>query len=271
MSSRMRTPARGSVPPRPPTETWTPSTILPLTLTLQPCSPMSAVWWLPHEAGHPDQRTLMGRVAPIRCSSSRASAMARVLVSMRARLQKSVPVQETTPRITSDGLYGSSRSNGSWVRSPTRASGTWGMITFWSGVTRSSPLPVRLRQPCQLEQLIGRHPAHRGLEAHVVQARLLLAEDADVVRGAGQARVAAGGRQRALQPRLQLARGSAGRPTPRSGRPAGPCCAPRAGRGPGRSGRWRRRPRPPPPAGRRRRAPWRTSARPSPACRRRRG
>src|SRR5438094_242296 len=43
-SSRMRKPARASAPPRPPTKTCTPSTILPLTFTLQPCSPMSAVW-----------------------------------------------------------------------------------------------------------------------------------------------------------------------------------------------------------------------------------
>src|SRR5207248_6723223 len=42
-SSRMRTPERGSAPPRPPTKTCTPSTILPFTFTLQPCSPISAV------------------------------------------------------------------------------------------------------------------------------------------------------------------------------------------------------------------------------------
>src|SRR5207247_4420706 len=43
MSSRIRTPGRGSAPPRPPTKTCTPSTTLPLIFTLQPCSPMSAV------------------------------------------------------------------------------------------------------------------------------------------------------------------------------------------------------------------------------------
>src|SRR5262249_40708195 len=43
-SSMMRVPARGSAPPRPPTKTWTPSTIFPSTLTLHPWRPMSAVW-----------------------------------------------------------------------------------------------------------------------------------------------------------------------------------------------------------------------------------
>src|SRR5215467_8824290 len=103
-SSMMRVPARGSAPPRPPTKTCTPSTIFPCTLTLHPWSPISAVWWFPQEAGQPDQRTVMGRVLPTCFSKSLARAMARVFVSMRARLQKSVPVQETRPRRTSEGL-----------------------------------------------------------------------------------------------------------------------------------------------------------------------
>src|SRR4029077_9126497 len=42
-SSRIFSAALGSRPPRPPTNTWTPSTILPSTLTLHPCRPTSAV------------------------------------------------------------------------------------------------------------------------------------------------------------------------------------------------------------------------------------
>src|SRR5207244_3453971 len=140
-SSMIRMAARGSFPPRPPTKTWTPSTILPSTLTLHPWSPMSAVWWFPHEAGQPDQRTLIGRVLPMSFSNCFARAMARVLVSMRARLQKSVPVHETRPRRISEGLYGSSLRSGSCVRSPSRASGTWGRSTSWDGVNLRSPCP----------------------------------------------------------------------------------------------------------------------------------
>src|SRR5439155_205437 len=57
-----------------------------------------------HPAGQPDQRTAIGRVEPKRASNSFASARARVLVSMSARLQKSVPVHATRPRATSEGL-----------------------------------------------------------------------------------------------------------------------------------------------------------------------
>src|SRR5262249_43786148 len=42
-SSRFFWPARGFCPPRPPTKTCTPSTILPSTFTLHPCRPTSAV------------------------------------------------------------------------------------------------------------------------------------------------------------------------------------------------------------------------------------
>src|SRR5438093_10467416 len=81
-SSRIFWPARGSCPPRPPTNTWTPSTILPSTFTLHPCRPTSAVWWLPQDAGQPDHLTVSGRVVSSCRSKSRASANARVFVSM---------------------------------------------------------------------------------------------------------------------------------------------------------------------------------------------
>ena len=67
---------------------------------------MSAVWWLPHEAGQPDQRTEIGRVVPKRRSNSFVIAIARVFVSMRARLQKSVPVHATMLRKNGVGAGG---------------------------------------------------------------------------------------------------------------------------------------------------------------------
>jgi len=63
---------------------------------------------------------------------------------------------------------------------------------------------VTLGQPCQLEELIAAHASHRSLEPDVVQARLALAEDADVVTGRRPSRVAAGAGQRPAEPRLEL-------------------------------------------------------------------
>ena len=78
------------------------------------------------------------------------------------------------------------------------------MSTFCEGVKRSSPRPYDVGEPCELEELIARDPSHRRLQPHVVQTRLPLAEDADVVARALAARVAARRGQRAAQPLLEL-------------------------------------------------------------------
>src|SRR5579885_3470133 len=52
--------------------------------------------------------------------------------------------------------------------------------------------PVSVGQPGNLLELIACHPPHRDEEPDVVQSRLPLAEDADMIRGFGEARVGAG-------------------------------------------------------------------------------
>ena len=243
------------VPPRPPTKTCTPSTILPSTFTLQPCRPTSAVWWLPHEAGQPDQRTVIGRVAPSRCSNSRASAIARVLVSMRARLQKSVPVHDDEAALDLGGVVGQ-RAQQRLLRSgrPGACRGRAESGRSATGVRRSSPAPVRLGQARQLQELVAGDPADRRLEPDVAQARLPLAKDADVIgassRRARRARPAAAARPS----RASSSARNRPRPTRRPGRPA--ALAPRLARAVVAEDQRDRRRRPPPPprAARRRRA-----------------
>ncbi len=72
-SSRSFVPAFASGPERPPTNTSTASTISSPTFTFFPSSPMSAVEWFPHPAGHPDQCIVRSFLpAPMLFSSSRA-------------------------------------------------------------------------------------------------------------------------------------------------------------------------------------------------------
>ena len=129
--------------------------------TLQPCRPTSAVWWLPQEAGQPDQRTLIGRVAVDASARARGRARcARVLVSISARLQKSVPVHETSPRCTSEGLYGSSAQRLRGQIAQPRV-GTCGTSTFCDGVSRSSPARSA-RRAAPARRAGRRDPAHRA-------------------------------------------------------------------------------------------------------------
>ena len=185
---------------------------------------------------------------PRRASRTRGRApCARVLVSISARLQKSVPVHETRPRSTSDGLYGSSLSSGSSVRSPSRASGTCGMQHVLRRREAQLAAAVALGSRASSRSWSPVTRPDRRLEPDVVQPRLALAEDADVIVRGCAARVAARGRQRPARGAPRAPCGSAPRPTRRSGRPAATCCATRAGRDRGRSARSPRRPPPRPP------------------------
>ena len=91
---------------------------------------MSATVWLPQPAGQPDQWMRTGLRLSTRASRERATARARAFVSMTARLQNSMPVQLTSPRMISDGSMRSTLSSGSTVRFPSVASGTLGTMTF---------------------------------------------------------------------------------------------------------------------------------------------
>ena len=64
---------------------------------------MSPTVWLPQPAGQPDQCMRIALVAGTLDSSALAILSARLLVSITARLQNSMPVQLTSPRITPDG------------------------------------------------------------------------------------------------------------------------------------------------------------------------
>ena len=173
-SSRIRMPARGSAPPRPPTKTWTPSTILPSTFTLQPWSPTSAVWWLPQlgrtaRPAHGDR----ARARRARASNSRASASARVLVSISARLQKSVPGARGDAALHLGRVVGQLAQQRLLERARRAARrARAGCSTFCSGVVRSSPVPYASASARQLDELVAGHAADRRLEADVVQPRL---------------------------------------------------------------------------------------------------
>ena len=73
------------------------------------------------------------------------------------------------------------------------------------------PLPVRISEPGQLVELVRRDAAHGRLQPDVVEPRLALTEDADVIAVRCPARVAARPGQPAHEPRLQL-RAKARRP-----------------------------------------------------------
>ena len=223
-------PARGSAPPRPPTETWTPSTILPFTLTLQPWSPTSAVWWLPQAggtAGPADGERARCRPPSAKLAGERHRARLRVdqrqVAEVRAGARRRARAR---PRA---GCRAASLSSGSCVQVAEPRVGDVRNEHVLRRREAQLAAAVRLGQPRQLEELIAGDPSHRRLEPHVVQPRLPLPEDADViVRGARRGRR---GRPGAAAgpgaPRAPC--GTARLPTRRPGRRAATCCAPRAG------------------------------------------
>jgi len=129
-------------PEDPPTKTSTASTALPSTFALVPSRPMSANGVIAAAGRTPGPVDLTGFRGALSPRAPARTASARLFVSITARLQNSMPVQLTSPRMISDGSYRRTFEERLGRQVPdSPASGTLAMITFWSGVRRISPVP----------------------------------------------------------------------------------------------------------------------------------